>query len=96
MLTQTQPLNSTSVTIDRLPNGYGVLLAGNLIGNIESEPVWGLDGTQYDTAVALGLSNTDTCYTFSNQVYRTVQQASAMAVGEYLTSTAIWEMPAYT
>jgi hypothetical protein len=95
MLTQSQPLNSTSVTIDRQPKGYGVLLAGNLIGNIESEPVWGLDGTQYDSAVALGLSNTDTCYTFSNQVYRTVQQASAMAVGEYLASTATWEMPDY-
>jgi hypothetical protein len=93
MLTQTQPLNSTSVTIDRLPNGYGVLLAGNLIGNIESDPVWGLDGSQWDTAMALGLSDTDTCYTFSNQVYRTIEQATAMVVGEYLASTATWGMP---
>ncbi len=59
MLTQTRPLNSTTVTIDRHPNGYGVLLAGNLIRNVETYPVWGLDGSAYDTVKALGLTDRD-------------------------------------
>ena len=95
MLTQTQPLNSTTVTLDNHPNGIGVLLAGNLIGNIEIDPVWGLSDSQYDTAKALGLSDGDKCYLFHQQVYRTVEQATAMVVGEYLASTATWEMPDY-
>jgi hypothetical protein len=95
MLTQTRPLNSTSVTIDRHPNGYGVLLAGNLIGNVETYPVWGLDGSAYDTAKALGLTDRDECFTYSNQVYSTIEQATAMVVGEHLASTATWALPDY-
>jgi hypothetical protein len=95
MLTQLRPLNSTTVTLDNHPNGICVLLAGNLIGNIEIDPVWGLSGTQYATAKALGLSDTDKCYLFAQQVYRTVEQASAMVVGEHLASTATWSMPDY-
>ncbi len=95
MLTQLRPLNSTTVTLDNHPNRIGVLLAGNLIGNIEVDPVGGLSGTQYDTAKALGLDDRDKCYLFAQQVYLTVEQASAMVIGNYLASTATWEMPDY-
>jgi hypothetical protein len=95
MLTQTRPLNSTSVVIDRHPNGYGVLLAGNLIGTFDEYPVWGLSGTQYDTARALELEDVDICYTYSNQVFSTIEQATAMVIGEHLSSTATWALPDY-
>jgi hypothetical protein len=95
MLTQTRPLNSTSVVIYLHPNGFGVLLAGNLIGNVKTYPVWGLDGSAYDTAKALGLTDRDECFTYSNQVYSTIEQATAMVVGEHLASTATWALPDY-
>jgi hypothetical protein len=94
MLTQ-NPLNSTSITIDRHPNGYGILLAGNLIGNVETYPVWGLDGSAYDTAKALGLSDRDEAFIFANRPYNTIEQATAMVVGEHLAATAIWVLPEY-
>lgn len=90
MLTQTRPLNSTSVVIDRHPNGYGVLLAGNLIGTFDDYPVWGLSGTQHDTAKALGLTDSDCAFIYSDRVYATAEQATAMIVGEHLASTATW------
>ncbi len=95
MLTQSRPLNSTTVTLDRHPNGIGVLLAGNLIGNIDVDPVWGLTGTMHDTAMALGLTNRDECFTVSNQVFSTIEQATAKIISAYLASTATWEMPDY-
>jgi hypothetical protein len=95
MLTQLRPLNSTTVTLDNHPNGIGVLLAGNLIGNIEIDPVWGLDGTQYDTAKALGLSDTDKAFAYANQVYATIELATASVIADHLASTATWEMPEY-
>jgi hypothetical protein len=95
MLTQTRPLNSTSVVIDRHPNSFGVLLAGNLIGNVETYPVWGLDGSAYDTAKALGLKDSDEAFIFNNRPYSTIEQATAMVIGEHLSSTATWALPDY-
>ena len=63
--------------------------------NIEIDPVWGLTGTMHDTAMALGLSNRDECFTVQNQVFSTVEQATAQVIGAYLASTATWEMPDY-
>lgn len=95
MLTQTRPLNSTSVVIDRHPNGYGVLLAGNLIGTFEDYPVWGLSGVQYDTARALELEDVDDCYVCGDRVFVTQAQAAAHIVGDHLASTATWALPDY-
>jgi hypothetical protein len=95
MLSQNRPLHSTSVTIDRHPNGYGVLLAGNLIGNFDSYPVWGLSGTQYDTARALELEDVDDCYVSGDRVFITQAQATAHIVGDHLAATATWAMPDY-
>jgi hypothetical protein len=95
MLTQTRPLHSTTVTIDRHPNGYGVLLAGNLIGSFEDYPVWGLSGVQYDTARALGLEDVDDCYVYGDRVFITQAQTIAHIVANHLAATATWVMPDY-
>jgi hypothetical protein len=95
MLTQLRPLNSTTVEIDVHPNGYGVLLAGNLIGSFELFPVWGLTDTQYTSALALGLDVSDECYMFNGQVFITQAQAAANVIGEHLASTAVWTIPDY-
>jgi hypothetical protein len=95
MLTQTRPLNSTSVEIDQHPNGYGVLLAGNLIGSFELEPVWGLTGDLYRRAIDMGLDTADECYLYQGQIFITQAQATANVIGNYLASTAKWELPDY-
>jgi hypothetical protein len=95
MLTQTRPLNSTSVEIDVHPNGYGVLLAGNLIGSFELEPVWGLTGDLYRRAIDMGLDTADECYLYQGQIFITQAQAAANVIGNYLASTAKWELPDY-
>jgi hypothetical protein len=96
MLTQLRPLHSTSVVIDRNHNGiYIVNLAGDHLGSFEMFPVWGLSGTQYDTALALGLDVADECYICNGQVFVTQAQAAAQLVANHLCSTAVWTMPDY-
>jgi hypothetical protein len=95
MLTLDRPLHSTTVTIDRHPNGFGVQLAGNHIGTFDDNPVWGLSGSQYDSARALGLEDVDDCYVYGNQVFITQAQAIAHIVGDHLAATATWTMPDY-
>ncbi len=95
MLTQTRPLNSTSVEIDQHPNGYGVLLAGNLIGSFELYPVWGLGNDLYRRAIDMGLDTADECYLCNGQIFITQAQASAQLVAEHLCATAVWTMPDY-
>jgi hypothetical protein len=92
---QLRPLHSTTVTIDRHPNGYGVSLAGEHLGSFELYPVWGLSGRQEDTARAMGLDVADDCYICNGQVFITQAQAAAQLVADYLASTARWEMPDY-
>ena len=98
MLTQLRPLNSTSIALDFNPGngGIGIILAGNLIGCVDVDPVWGLSGTQLSTAKALGLSSSDTCYIYQNQVYISIEAATAQVIGAYLASTAVWDdLPDY-
>ncbi len=95
MLAQLRPLHSTSVVIDRNDGVYVVQLAGNHIGSFEMQPVWGLSGDQYHSAIALGLDPADECYICNGQVFVTQAQCAAQLVADHLVSTAVWEMPDY-
>lgn len=95
MLTQTQPLNFPAATIELNQHGHSVSLSGDRIGTVETDPVWGLTGSMYDTAIALGLDNRDQCFTFDGRVYQTIAEAAAQVIAKYLVSTAVWTMPDY-
>jgi hypothetical protein len=76
MLLQHHPINSTSIDIDKHPNGYGVSLAGNHIGSFESYFVHEL-GDLYPQAQALQLDSVDECYVYADRVFVTQAQAVA-------------------
>jgi hypothetical protein len=92
MLTQLRPLDSTTVTLDQHSNGIDFDVADNLIGNIKVDLVCSLDGSTWDTAQALKLSNSDNAFLVGSQPFKTIDQAAAQVLADYLCSTATWEM----
>jgi hypothetical protein len=92
MLLQHRPLNSTSISIDLHPNGYGVSLAGNHIGTFERYFVYEL-GDLYPQAHELDLESMDECYVYGGKVFVTQAQATAHVIANHLESVDKWSVP---
>jgi hypothetical protein len=96
MLTLNRPVDTTSIYIAELPNGYGVAFGGSYIGSFKLIPVYQLNDTQYATALALGLDVSDECYLSCGQIFVTQAQAALQLVDDYIAADTTWKMPAYT
>lgn len=95
MLTLNSPVDSTSIYIDKHPNGYGVEFGGTFIGSFELYPVYGLTDTQYATARTLGLDVSDECYLSGGQIFITQAQAALQLVNDFIAADAAWDLPDY-
>ena len=94
MLTQNQPALSSAICIETTHMGTQVFLDSQLLGTIETYPVWGLDAG-YDAAIAQGLTAKDECYVANNFPYRYLQSAIGAITGAYLTQVATDALPDY-
>ena len=93
MLTQNHPAISSAVRTEHSHMGIQVFLDSQLLGTIETYPVWGLDSC-YDFALAQGLAPSDECYVADNLPYRYLESAVGAITGAYLTQSRS-ELPDY-
>jgi hypothetical protein len=95
MLTLNQPVDTTSIYIDKHPNGYGVTFGGTHIGSFDLYSVFELTDDQYATARALGLDVSDECYLSGGQIFITQAQAALQLVDDFITADITYDMPDY-
>jgi hypothetical protein len=94
MLTQNHPSIAPAIRTETTHMGTQVFLDSQLLGTIETYPVWGLDAG-YDAALAQGLTAKDECYVANNFPYRYLQSAIGAITGAYLTQVATESIPEY-
>jgi hypothetical protein len=94
MLTQNQPSIAPAIRTETTHLGTQVFLDSQLLGTIETYPVWGLDAG-YDAAIAQGLTARDECYVANNFPYRYLQSAIGTITGAYLTQASTESIPDY-
>jgi hypothetical protein len=94
MLTANHPSISPAIRTETTHMGTQVFLGSQLLGTVETYPVWGLD-SGYQSALAQGLSAKDECYVANNFPYRYLESAIGAITGAYLTQSASDAIPGY-
>lgn len=94
MLTANHPSIAPAIRTETTHMGTQVYLGSQLLGTVESYPVWGLDAG-YDSAIAQGLTVSDECFVANNFPYRYLESAIGAITGAYLTQAATDALPDY-
>jgi hypothetical protein len=94
MLTQNHPFISPAIRTETTHMGTQVFLGSQLLGTVETYPVWGLD-SGYQSALAQGLTAKDECFVANNFPYRYLESAIGAITGAHLTQAATDALPDY-
>jgi hypothetical protein len=94
MLTANHPSISPAIRTETTHMGTQVFLGSQLLGTVETYPVWGLD-SGYQSALAQGLAPSDECYVANDFPYRYLESAIGAITGAYLTQPATDTLPDY-
>jgi hypothetical protein len=94
MLTVNHPSITPAIRTETTHMGTQVFLGDILLGSIDALPVWGLD-SNYDAALAQGLTARDECYVANNFPYRYLEAAIGAITGAYLKQASTATLPDY-
>jgi hypothetical protein len=83
-----------AISTEHSPLGVQVLMRSELLGTIETYPVWGINDEGYQAAKQLGLESRDHCYMVGNHPHKDLDKAVAEVVANWLVTPTI-SLPDY-